>query len=56
MLRSELESRHLSKTGLKEILVAHLEEALTKKTDDFQNEEEEYKAVEIDNEIKMETV
>ena len=46
MLRSKLEARHLSKTGLKDVLVTRLEEAFASETDNFQSEEEEYKAVE----------
>ena len=56
MLKSELEARHLYKTGLKDILVARLEESLTSKTDGFQSGEEEYKEIEVENEIDMGTV
>ena len=56
MLRSKLEARHLANTGLKDVRVACLKKSLTSKTDDFQHEEKEYKAVEGENEIEMGTV
>ena len=39
MLINELEARHLPEIGLKDVRIVRLEEAITSKTDDFQNEE-----------------
>ena len=52
-VKSELEVRHLFKTGLKDLLAARLEEAFTGETDDFQSDDEEYKEVEVENETEM---